>query len=419
MGQSERGRRFDEVQPRTSSGKMEAVTAPASERPSERAKTLSPAARDRVVSKQALLSEAADRLGVSLDLRITTRTLVDLVVPALGDEAVVDLIESDGRMRRFVATSDFVSEDPNPVEGNDDHEEVLSSGRTSILPGALHAPLEANGRTIGLLSVFSSAERRWSDAERSIVEELARRGAIAIDHAMQMESLRLAVKRRDEAIALVAHDLRTPLQTMQINAMRLLRELDGAPHASRKLADELRRTAERLRHHVQSVLDLETIDAGRVRLQKRHHDPAELIGEALETLRPIAAEKGQKLDAAVHHHRAVPCDRDRFVQVLTSIVGSAIRLAPVSAVLDVAVHAVGRDAVFRVRDGGAFPVDDLDRIFDRDWRGPSREPFGLTLAVAKGIVEAHGGRAWVERDDACAVVCFTVPIGESTRPPAP
>jgi len=70
-----------------------------------------------------------------------------------------------------------------------------------------------------------------------------------------------------------------------------------------------------------------------------------------------------------------------------------------------------------VTDGGGLPRADLDRVFDRAWRSPAREPIGLTLAVAKSIVEAHGGRVWIEPEEARVSVCFTLPIGESQRPP--
>jgi K+-sensing histidine kinase KdpD len=396
--------------------RFDEAAASSTDRPSERAKTLSAAPRS--LQRHVFLAEASELLFATLDVRATARALAGVCVPALGDEAIVDLLERDGKVRRFVATSDFVSEDPAPVEGETStHEEVIASGRTSILPGAIHAPLDAGGRAIGLLSVFGGADRKWGDVERSLVEELARRGAVALDHALQAEALRETLKKRDEAIAVVAHDLKTPLKTMQITAMRLLRELDGAPHASRKLADHLRRIADRLRHQVNDLLDLETIETGAIRLQKRHHDPAELLGEALEVLRPIALEKGLKLEAAVHHHRAVPCDRDRFVQVLTSMIGSALRLAPASASVSVSIEPAGRDALFRVTDGGGIPRDDVDRVFDRAWRSPAREPIGLTLAVARGIVEAHGGRVWIESEETSVTMCFTVPLGESQRPP--
>jgi K+-sensing histidine kinase KdpD len=397
--------------------RFDEAAASSTDRPSERAKTLSAAPRS--LQRHVFLAEVSDVLFTSLDVAVTARALAGACVPALGDEAIVDLLERDGKVRRFVATSEFVSEDPTPVEGESTtHEEVIASGRTSILPGAIHSPLDVGGRAIGLLSVFGGADRRWGDVERSLVEELAHRGAVALDHALQVEALREALKKRDEAVAVVAHDLKTPLKTMQITAMRLLRELDGAPHASRKLADHLRRTADRLRHQVSDLLEIETIEAGAIRVQKRHHDPAELLGEALEVLRPIAQEKGLRLEAAVHHHRAVPCDRDRFVQVLTSMVGSIIRLAPSTAVVAVSVEPAGRDALFRVTDGGGIPRDAIDRVFDRAWRSPSREPIGLTLAVAKGIVEAHGGRVWIESEETLVTMCFTVPLGESQRPPS-
>ena len=73
--------------------------------------------------------------------------------------------------------------------------------------------------------------------------------------------------------------------------------------------------------------------------------------------------------------------------------------------------------MFRVTDGGGLPRDDLERVFDRAWRSPTREPIGLTLAVARGIVEAHGGRVWLEPEETTVTVCFTVPLADSQRPP--
>ena len=400
MGEPERGSRFDEATPA---------------RTGERAKSLAPP-RDPERTRDAFFAEAGAVLGASLDVRVTARALASLAVPALGQEAVVDLRDGERHVRRFVATTDFVSEDPVPVEDDAaSRDALLDEGRSSVRPGELRAPLTAGGQTLGVLTVF--ADRRvWTAAERALVEELAHRGALALDHARQHESMREALRRREEALVVVAQELRAPLTAMTVQATRLLHELSGQPHSTRKLADTLRRSADRLRHLAQDLLDLDQIDSGRLALHKRHHDAAELVGEVLELMQPLAAEKGLLLETSILHHRAVPCDRERFLQVLTTAIGSAIGLAPTSSTLAISVRSLGRDALFRVTDGGGIPVADRGRVFDRLWQGTDRAAIGLALAVAKGIVEAHGGQAWVEPDDTVTALCFSLPTPDSTRP---
>ena len=408
--------------------------------PRDRAKTLrrgEPRVRD-----EAFLAHVGGILGASLDASLTARAIASLSVPPLADLAILDVIEPKGDVRRFVADLEQARQIATPFQLDLDGAggaAVFRTGRSHVSSeltlswmkrelrdscvapegahSAIQVRLEARGRALGVLTLVADADRpRYTDADLPLIEELARRGATALDNARQYEEARAATLRRDELLTVVSHDLKSPLTALLINTMRLHRQLgaDGAPHASRALADTIRRGADRLRHFVQELLDLERVDAGRLALVKRRHDPVELIGEVLEMLQPLADAKRLKLTPVMSYHRAIPCDRQRFVQILSNLVGNAIKFTPEGGLVEITIEARGRDEVlFRVRDTGqGIPKDQLELVFDRMWRAPGsvHDGIGLGLSIARGLVEAHGGTLWVESEvDTGSTFSFTLP----------
>ena len=261
----------------------------------------------------------------------------------------------------------------------------------------LRLPLAVRGRSIGVMTLINEDARRFADADVALFEELARRAAVALENAVMHEEAREALRRRDEVLIAVSHDLRAPLTGLLINSMRLMRAIDaeGASYSSRKLADSIKRSADRLRHFVQELLDVERIEAGGLSLQKRHLDPASLVAEVLEIFAPLASEKSITLAVDVQHHRAFPCDHQRFLQVLGNLVGNAIKFTPSGGSVTIEAETSGKDVLFRVRDTGpGIESDQLPHVFERLFRvrgEAAPEGIGLGLAIAKGIVEAHGG----------------------------
>jgi signal transduction histidine kinase len=171
---------------------------------------------------------------------------------------------------------------------------------------------------------------------------------------------------------------------------------------------------------IQDLLDVARIEAGRMYLERDYLQPANLVREAVELNAVLAAAKALTLrpeggDAT----SPVLADRDRVLQVLANLIGNAIKFTPSGGEITVRAEPVNGEICFSVADSGpGIREDDLTRLFRPFWQGRrgGREGAGLGLTIAKGIVEAHGGRIWATSEPgAGATLCFTLPAAEERR----
>jgi signal transduction histidine kinase len=271
-------------------------------------------------------------------------------------------------------------------------------------------PLSARGRPLGALS-FVSAEsgRRYGPADLAMAEELGRRAGIAMDNARLFHDAQRAIQARDEVLAVVSHDLKNPLESVLLSASLLLRAPE--PAQVRRYAEAVQRAAGRMDRLIRELLDLSRMDAGRFTVELRPERLEALVDEALALLAPVAQERGVTLGASgAPLAEAVPCDRERILQVLSNLVGNALAFSPRGGHVAVVLALGAREAQVAVRDHGpGVPAEDLPHVFDRFWKSRSRGT-GLGLAIVKGIVEAHGGRVSVEsRVGEGSTFAFTLP----------
>lgn len=216
----------------------------------------------------------------------------------------------------------------------------------------------------------------------------------------------LAPRTRDEGrarfLAVVAHDLRTPVTAIAMTAESLLRAAPPTlvPGRVRDAAVRIQRAARRMSALLTDLLDFERIRLGGLDLQVREHELSTLVDEVEDTMRPIAEAKGLTIRARTSGGGTfVPCDRARFVQLLSNLVQNAIKFTPEGGVVELVADAADAGARFTVQDTGpGIAAEAIDRIFDPYWqalRGDARG-LGLGLAIARGIAEAHGAQIAVE-----------------------
>ena len=184
---------------------------------------------------------------------------------------------------------------------------------------------------------------------------------------------------------------------------------------SRKFIELVHRSAERMNRLIQDLLDVSSIEAGRFSFDKRPQPVASLVVEAIEAVKVQAAARSQHLESRLPEgNPQVDCDTDRVGQVLANLLGNAIKFTETGGTIIVRVEPRASDVCFSVADTGpGIPEPDLPHIFDRFWRdpNPARKGTGLGLSIAKGIVEAHGGRIWVESQvGQGSVFFFTLPL---------
>ena len=204
-----------------------------------------------------------------------------------------------------------------------------------------------------------------------------------------------ASRARDEMLAMVAHDLRNPLNSISMASQLLLSEPVLDAEVTRKTVHMMQRAANRMNRLVGDLLDARQIESGRFLVEMRPELPSAVVRDAIDMLQPIAASKGQRLDAAIEPDLpAIPLDGARIQQVISNLVGNAIKFSPAGSVIRIGAQRRPGAVRISVADTGpGILSDELPKIFDRYWQGKGRAHggLGLGLAIAKAIVEAHKG----------------------------
>jgi len=263
------------------------------------------------------------------------------------------------------------------------------------------------------------SERRLAEAHARELhgEQDARERAEADARRMEtlMERAEEASRARDDVLAMVSHDLRNPVGTIFTSASLLL-EMDLPPEGVQRQLEIIRRTAGNMDRLIQDLLDVSRLEAGGFAVNARPEHALALVQEAYDLLASVAASRGIELASPSRAPDLyVRADRDRVRQVLSNLVGNALKFTPEGGRVSIGMEPEADSVRFVVADTGpGIPEEDIPRIFDRFWHGKGGGS-GLGLAIAKGIVEAHGGRIWAESSaDGCTFL-FTLPRVEGQR----
>jgi signal transduction histidine kinase len=278
-------------------------------------------------------------------------------------------------------------------------------------------PLVARGRVLGLITLaFSDSGRRYGPAELALAEEMARRAALAIDNARLYGQAQQAVRAREGVLAVVSHDLRNPLASILLNTSTVL-ELSDPGTLEPWVMDSLRQTialVQQSNRLIEDLLDVSRAVNGGIPLLRAPHDLRDVAGRAERMLRPLAEDRGLSLEVRLPAGPVpVSVDGDRVLQVLSNLVGNALKFTPAGGRVEVDVEAANGIARVSVRDTGiGIAADELEHVFDpfRQVGDADRRGVGLGLPIARGIVEAHGGRISATSElGAGSVFTFTLP----------
>jgi signal transduction histidine kinase len=215
---------------------------------------------------------------------------------------------------------------------------------------------------------------------------------------------------RRELVAWASHDLRAPIASMQA----MLEAIEDGLASAEDYLPTLREQVRTLSALVDDLFELARIDAGVLTLELRSTPIAPLVDSTLRLLRPEAEARGIALSADVALQAEAPVAPDKIQRVLFNLVTNALRHTPSDGSVAIRVERRPTDLVLRVEDSGeGLPEDAPGRMFERFWRADrarSGSGAGLGLAIARGLVEAHGGRIWAEnRPQGGACVAFTIP----------
>ncbi len=439
--------------------------------------------RRRAGDALRFLAQASTLLADSLDYHTTLKSVVQLAVLHLADWCLIDLVENDQSIRRLVASADRRAALPSRPDGSEEPPytltsvlegrfrldagsqggggggqspptppcglaEVLRSGtlrvhgevnetllaglaldaaqlqalRRLAIKSVLIVPLVARGRSIGAITFLSlSSAYRYDKADCDLAADLAHRAALAVDNARMYDEAQTALRKRDEFLAMLAHELRNPLAPI-LHATQLMK-LGGALESRLEWA---RATIERQGQHISrlldDLLDLSRITHGKIELRKRTIDVGSVVTDAVQTSRGLVEARQHQLvidlDAGP---LLVEADPTRLNQVLGNLLNNAAKYTPPGGRIELSVQGTEEEIVLRVRDNGiGIPPAMLARVFEPFTQvNPSLDRstggLGIGLTLVQNLVEMQGGRVIAQSQGENQGSEFTVSLPRSPR----
>jgi len=256
----------------------------------------------------------------------------------------------------------------------------------------------------------------WTPSELEAADELQRRGT-EVDLERRLVAEQRAVRARDELLSVVSHDLKNPLLVIELQASQLLIRLpEGGDESVLKLRQSVQRiwrSTKRMKALIDDLVDFARLETKSFPLELRSVESRELFEEAIIDARPLADAKHVSLLMDLVDPPRIDADSSRISQVLSNLLGNAIKFTPERGA--VTLRARARDGALWVSvadTGRGMAPEDLPFVFERYWRpkGSKDEGTGLGLYIARGLVEAHGGRIWAESSPKGATLTFTLPL---------
>jgi PAS domain S-box-containing protein len=388
------------------------------------------AARERA----QFLAEASRVLSSSFDYDTTVARVARLAVPYLADYCVIDMYDGEQLRRVATAAADATQESlvqalkayvPDLAWAENPIVRVVRSGEPLLVPDASQATPDAVARTpehltlfqhlaprsamfvpikggAGVLGVISlvatDPARTFSAEDLAFAENLAGRTGLAIQNAQLFHQAQQASHARDEVLSVVAHDLRNPLGVIR-NGAELLIDLT-LEDRQRRFMEMILRAADGMNRLINDLLEITRIETGHLGLDLAPVRIGPLLEEEAAMLRPLAQARQITIDVQLDPPDAIlHVDNLRIHQVLSNLVGNALKFTPPGGRVTMSCRVVGSEARFAVIDTGpGIPPEEIPHVFGRFWQASSHDQrgVGLGLAIAKGLVESHGGRIWVE-----------------------
>jgi two-component system sensor histidine kinase KdpD len=390
------------------------------------------------------LRDIAERLlhemrlvGVAIEIENFDGTVTDVTAGEVGSNPY---LQSATGNRRHLSPTSLVQGSPTAGELSKSQLAPAYAPSDSFLKNVaptLHiVPILAQNRSAGrMLLVQYQDSTDFSATDSRLLLAVAGQIGLAVERnylrkeAADSEIWRRSDTMKDAMLNAVSHDLRTPLASILASAGTLRQsQSDADGEEATQLAGAIEEEARRLDHLVGSLLDLSRIRGGALRPLKAWRDFGTLVDDVLGRLKPLMVNHTLVVEIPDEMPPAY-LDHVEIYQVLSNLIENAIKYTPAGGQIDIAVRCNDEYVEVEISDRGpGIPVSDLPFVFEPFYRGPGTGPrpqgSGLGLAVAKGFVEAHGGRIWAEnRPSGGAKVSFTLPlfqdvdIGNTDREP--
>ena len=380
---------------------------------------------EQATHRLAALVEAGKAISQSLSLQSTCSVVVAQAARLVAAKSCVVFLHDS-------ATDDYAAEavlgiEPTLMEklrfqmGIGYHGQVVHNGEPKVVEdlsnqvgteeifavleadNALIVPLLSNELVIGVLTVLNH-KGGFTAEDQDVLRMLASQATIAIDNAKLYERTKELDRLKSEFVAVVSHEVRTPLTSIK-GSLELLSDdrFLQLPPPQKELLGICQANTERLIALINDILDFSKLEASKLPMTMERIEVGAVLTEAVENIRNLAAMRKVKIDLSVDDSAgAIEADSMRVGQVITNLVGNAIKFSPEGA--HVEVFASGDESVVTVsvKDyGRGIAPRDTNRLFQRFAQLDSSTTrkaggTGLGLVISKGIVEQHGGKIWVE-----------------------
>src|SRR5215471_5909514 len=407
--------------------------------------------RKRFETNQAFLSELGALLGSSLEYEFTLETITKMAVRDLADLCIIDIVEGAGKVARLKVKSrdssltavrdlfmriplerdrplwfQIVNQNKRPVLVERFTQEILEYIfrnesdlqviREAGLQSGMVIPLLRDGNLIAAIILISCSPRRiYGPEDLYLAEELARRAAASIENARLYFLARRAIKSREHILEVVSHDLKNPVMMIGLVAKVLRQSGELETDQIAEFSYKIERAADKMLYLISQLLDFSKIENGTFSVAPQAETLKNIILPAIEGMKPLAEAKQQTIEYHIESNLPkVAADGSRVGQVLSNLLSNAIKFSHQRGEIVVSVREEDNTIVVCVSDKGrGIPREHLSKVFDRYWQAEDTKHagMGLGLSIAKGIVEAHGGKIWVDSElGKGSSFSFTLPL---------
>jgi PAS domain S-box-containing protein len=413
----------------------------------------------------SFLAEASARLASSLDYGTTLQQVAESVVPRLADWVTLNLLDEHGDLRAVASGHTTLARERlaqhtrqlyprSPEQPSSPVLDVLRDGKSRFIPevdaevlrsisrdeehfqlwqalgprSVIIVPLSGQRGVLGSLSLIttSDSERRYTQADVALAEDLARRAALAVENAQlyaqaqtAIRTAEDAVRAREEFLSVAAHELKTPVTSLRGFAQLTLRALEQDRELDR---DRLRHAlmvvnqqSDKLRRLVAQLLDISRIQSGRLQLELQEMDLGQLIGDVVLGMQHQS--QYHTLNVDLPFRQQVRIDPLRLEQVLTNLLDNAIKYSPQGGPIDIELRRLDpRHVSVSIRDRGpGIKPEYRAHIFERFYQAGAEAEhaagMGLGLYISREIVELHNGTIEAQfPDDGGARFVITLPL---------
>ena len=347
-------------------------------------------------ARGVLVSLEGDRLRVLGTRGISPRLEAQLGTISLDTEVPVVHALRKGGMVSVESAEEFREKYGGVYEGFDE----LADMQTYLATPLVHA-----GETVGAMALHFKEAAAVGASDRTFTLLLAQAAATALHRARSYDAeldkrrrAEMLAQAREDVLGVVAHDLRNPLNLIQMT-VELIIEEELPVERRREMLGIALRAAKQMNRLIEDLLDHVRLQAGRLSLDVEEVSVHTIIQDAEENFRPIAERRHVHFVTTPQDGVSVRADRTRVSQIVGNLIGNAIKFTPEQGSVRLRATPDDKQVVFQVVDDGpGIAPDSMSHLFDNFWqaRKSDRRGVGLGLAIAKELVEAHGGKIWVE-----------------------